>query len=209
MKNDRYQNYYDIVILPSEDIRDFAITTSRDIARTFESALVLGKRTFKPHISLYHVAIKKKNLAEMLHRIRAIAAHSAVAESLSISAYPHMPHLRASRPKWFVDLHIRIVREINPLRDTSYPNTWHDPRWYTPKAVYEKNIQQWGSPIVGRNLFDPHITLTVLNEPSNNRAAAKLIPKQELSFTPKAITVCQIGPHHSCQRVVARIPFHV
>ncbi len=211
MKFERYKNYYDIVILPSVEVRDFAIAQSRAIHEHVGSDLVLGKRSFKPHVSLYHVAVKTKNLSEMIWRLRAIVRGQKAVGSLSVQRYENQPHLAVSKTAWLAQLHQTVLAAINPLRDKSFPNTWKT-NWatygMTVRAIHLKNIRNYGSPVVGA-MFDPHITLTVLNDVTVGAKAMDVILKTTYQFIPTAITICQIGKHHSCQRVIVTIPFLV
>ncbi len=211
MKFERYKNYYDIVILPSVEVRDFAIAQSRAIHEHVGSDLVLGERSFKPHVSLYHVAVKTKNLPEMIWRLRAIVRVQKAVGSLSVQRYENQPHLAVSKTAWLARLHQTVLTAINPLRDKSFPNTWKN-NWttygMTVRAIHLKNIQNYGSPVVGV-IFDPHITLTVLNDVTVSAKAVDVISNKKLRFTPSAITICKIGRYHSCHKVIAMIPFSV
>ena len=208
-------HYYDIVILPPEPIFSAAIRYSRDIAKRVPSKFVLGTRAYKPHISLFHVAVKPRDLSAMLDRLTALVQKLRVNGSLAvgkISRYGGGPLLPVSNPKWLQTLHGEILNAVNPLRDHSFPNTWHYPGLNTD--AHRRNIRRYGSPVVG-SMYAPHITLSLLDdEPKRLRLHrrrslfSQSIPGQRIfQFTPSELTVCQIGPHHSCHRVIARIPF--
>ena len=210
MESESHKNYYDIVILPSPEVRDVAIALSRAINQKFGSDLVLGRRAFKPHISLYHVVIQKKNLSEMMERLRIIAASQKKIGALTIQRYKNQPHLAVAKIAWLQNLHESVLKAINPLRDTTFPDAWDNGAKYgnVVRPIHRKNIKKYGSPIVGA-IFDSHITLTVLNDPDDTVKAIDVISLKKYQFNPTAITVCQIGKHHSCQKMIATIPFLV
>lgn len=209
MKSEQYKNYYDIVILPSAEVRDVAIAASQKIYRKLGSDLVLGKQSFKPHISLYHVTVTKKNFSEMVRRLRVIGGRLKVGP-LAILPYKNQPHLAVTKIAWLQNLHQSVLVAINPLRDKTFSDAWDNGAKYgnIVKSVHRKNIQKYGSPIVGK-IFDPHITLTVLNDLDDRVRATQTIPLKKYKFIPTAITICQIGKYHSCQKIIATIPFAV
>jgi hypothetical protein len=52
-------------------------------------------------------------------------------------------------------------------------------------------------------LFRPHITLTSFGDRPNPRMHLTFEP---LVFDAGSIAICELGPHHSCQRKVAEFP---
>ncbi len=136
-------NYYDIVILPSKEVRDVAIVASRTIHKQFGSKLVLGERLFKPHISLYHVAVVNKDVPEMIRRLRMIASKQKFGP-LTVHRSTNQPHFAIKKIAWLQNLHQSVVAAINPLRDKHFPNTWKNWGEYgnIVKSVHRKNIQK-------------------------------------------------------------------
>jgi hypothetical protein len=71
------------------------------------------------------------------------------------------------------------------------------------KVEGKRNLRKYGSPMIDR-IFRPHITLTSFGE----RHGLKDIELEfeRLSFVVDEIAVCELGPHHTCQRTIARFP---
>jgi len=67
-----------------------------------------------------------------------------------------------------------------------------------------KFIKKYGTPMIGRN-FKPHVSLTSFrNIPTPDLATRKA---KAFKFKPDALYVCELGPSHTCQRIVKRITF--
>lgn len=193
-----WNNYFDVVILPPPAIRDHAITLSKEL-RTHGGEFALGRRRFLPHISLYHIPVRPRVFDAFLRTIREVAGKSTggVVQLKSID----MPLLMTDRPQWLKRLQRDIVSEAVKYFDWDYgvERLWKlEPISPKLREAAGRNLKKYGSPMMGP-LFRPHITLTSFGD----RAMPQVrVPFESLSFQVETIAVCELGPHHSCQRKI-------
>lgn len=203
-----YKNYFDIVILPPEKIRSYSIGLSKQLYKQ-GSMLVLGKKNFLPHISLYHIPVKNKNFETFITELEKTAKGSNVRKLKINDLMLWKPHysvlLMTDRPKWLKELYLKIIKNTSKYFDWDYgvEEIWHTDK--LPK-IMQKNIKKYGTPMVGK-YFIPHITLGVFqNEKDMIRGYNKLKLKK-YNFKPKSIYVCELGENHSCQKIIKEIHF--
>jgi len=209
MKN-IYKNYFDIVILPPREVRDYAIKLSKQLYK-HGSRWLLGKENFIPHISLFHIPVKPKNFDDFITNLE-ITVKGLKRGQLKVQRirlwepYPSLL-LMADKPKWLNNLYLKVIKKMLKYFDWDYgvEKLWHIKK--LPK-IMKKNVKKYGTPLIGR-YFMPHITLGVFRDDKNMIDAfnkLKLKPKK-YNFEVKSIFVCELGVSHSCQRIVKEICF--
>jgi hypothetical protein len=197
-----WPDYFDIVILPPPEVRDHAIALSRAL-RKYGSKFVLGRRRYLPHVSLYHIPVRAEDFRRFAAVVRSVAAsHRGGALKL---VEIEMPVMMTDKPAWLRRLHLDLVRATQPFFDRSYgaEELWSVE--YMPPALRARaraNLRKYGSPMIGE-VFRPHITLTSF---ADKARAAEISPPpfEHMRFQVDAIAICELGPSHSCQRVVRR-----
>ncbi len=215
MSRSIFPYYYDIVILPPESLSSTAIEISERIHRLTNAKLVLGPVHYKPHISIFHVAVKSNHLAEMIRILKTLAASTALDR---LTVRPVEPYrsgvgylMQVVKNRTLQQLHENTLAAINPLRDRKFPNPWQYPEFQKP--IYRENVRRYGSPVVGR-FFTPHITISYGIPLRRSEASTKVtfrklrdLQTKSFTFTPTSLVVCHIGPNHSCHGVLAHLPF--
>jgi hypothetical protein len=199
-----WKNYFDVVILPPPDIRDYAIELSKRL-RKYGSKFVLGKRRYIPHISLYHIPVTPQNFQPFCDAVENVAANIAAGELRLKNV--QLPLLMTEKPAWLRKLHLDVVRNTNRFFDWDYgaEGSISTERFVGKRRVQgEEYREKYGSPLIGA-LFQPHITLTSFEDKSVMDDIPPL-PLKPASFRVDAIHICELGPSHSCQRIVARFP---
>jgi hypothetical protein len=196
-----WRNYFDIVILPPPAIQNHAIGLSKRLEE-YGGKFVLGRRRFIPHISLYHVPVRAQNFDSFSRAVREVAARC-LGGSLRLTSVD-MPVLMTNKPAWLTRLHRQMVANTCLFLDRDYDveQTWHTN--YLPahlRAPARRYLRQFGSPLI-HEVFRPHITLTSFED----RSIAPRIPP--LNFEPRTfhvatVSICELGPSHTCQRTVA------
>jgi len=196
-----WPGYYDVVILPPAPIRDHALELSEKLYR-MGGMWRLGKRSFLPHISLYHIPVRDEDLAPFLDELQLIV-NSTRWGNLETTAFD-MPVVMVNKPVWLRSLHERIVRRTIRFVDRSYPveQTWSLDRFSGRRLVFAKKyLREYGSPLVGMN-FRPHITLSSFKgrEPVDSGLHVR-----RMKFRPDRLHVCELGQSHTCHRIVREI----
>lgn len=203
MKKKIWKNYFDIVILPPEKVSEYAVTLSKKFAR-YGTKWTLGKKVFIPHISLYHIAVKPKKFGVFVREIKKTIQDFSPGYLKTTVVESNL--LMFDNPKWIQKLYLRIMRNTLKYYDWDYgtENYWSVYRF--PKKMQKvgiRFIKKYGTPMAGSN-FRPHITLASFKKDLPNLTVKKAKPFQ---FKPAYVYLCELGPSHSCQRVVKKFSF--
>jgi hypothetical protein len=201
---DLWPDYYDIVILPPPAVQQHAIGLSQQL-QAYGSNFVLGTERFIPHISLYHVPVRKEQFDAFSNVVREVAAQHAGGTLRLVSM--EMPVLMTDKPEWLTRLHVQMVRQTSRFLDREYgaERTWNTD--YLPAdlaAPAQRYLEEFGSPLINE-VFRPHITLTTFED----KALAQRLPGMDferMSFEVDAVSICELGRSHSCQRIQATYP---
>ena len=196
-----WPGYYDIVILPPAPVRDHAIVLSEKLYRA-GGLWKLGRRTYLPHISIYHIPVRDEDLEPFLTELQSVV-DSAQWGSLETTGFD-MPVMMASKPDWLKRLHQRIVRRTVRFLDWSYgvQKTWSLDRFSGRRLKFGKQyLREFGSPMVGMN-FRPHITLSSFKdkEPSEMN-----LDVRRMEFRADRLHVCELGESHTCHRIIREL----
>ncbi|HET9132384.1 MAG TPA: hypothetical protein VFO86_15620, partial [Terriglobia bacterium] len=196
-----WPGYYDVVILPPSPVWDHALELSRELHR-MGGQWQLGNRAFLPHISLYHIPVRNKDLDDFLSELHLIAKTTRWG-NLETTAFD-MPVMMVSKPDWLKRLHERVVRRTVRFLDRKYPvaKTWSLERFSGRRLDFaRKYLQLFGTPMVGMN-FRPHITLSSFKggDPSNLNLHVRRV-----TFRAERLYVCELGQSHTCHRIIREI----
>lgn len=203
MKRQIWKNYFDIVILPSELISNYAIGLSKKLSKR-GTKWVLGKNSFIPHVSLYHIAVKPKKFKAFVAEIRRTIKNFSPGYLHTTVIEPNL--LMFDKPEWIKSLYLKVIKKTLKYYDWDYGT---DGSWSLddfPKRMRRTGarfIKKYGTPIMGAN-FRPHITLTSFKNESQN---LRIKRAKKFKFKPDFLYICELGPSRSCQRIVEKIPF--
>ena len=179
-----------------------AIALSRQL-QSHGGKFVLGDRRFLPHISLYHIPVNPKVCPLFMRAVKRIASRSS-GGALRLRSID-MPVLKTDKPRWLIDLQRDVVDNTLEYFDRNWgaEETWDiDKLPLSLRAAGKRHLKKYGSPMMGR-VFRPHITLTSFERRPTKDIPLEVIP---LVFDVDEIVICELGPHHTCQRVIARYP---
>ena len=203
-----YKNYFDIVILPPKEIRDYAISLSKQLYR-HNSKWVLGKEGFLPHISLFHIPVKTKNFdnlaSELEKTVKGFKAGKLKISNLMLWKPNFAILLMTDKPGWIRKLYLKTIRRTLKYFDWDYEveKIWHSNK--LPKLM-QTNLKKYGTPMVGR-YFAPHITLGVFRNEKDLIESFNKLKLKKYDFKPNSIYICELGENHSCQKILKEISF--
>jgi 2'-5' RNA ligase len=199
-----WKNYFDVVILPPPDVRDHAIDLSARL-QNYGVKFVLGTRRYIPHISLYHIPVRPEKFEAFSREIEKTSAAFGGGELKFRSI--ELPLLMTDKPKWITRLYLDVINTSKKYFDWSYgaEDTWN--MGLLPanlRSTAKRYLKTFGTPLMGA-AFRPHITLTRLE---NKNLVDEIPPMtfKPMSFDVEAIHICELGPFHSCQRIVSKFP---
>lgn len=203
MKKKIWKNYFDIVILPPREVADYAIRLSRKLSR-YGTKWTLGKNSFIPHISLYHIAVRQEKFGAFVFEIQKAIKNTRPGYLTTTAIEPNS--LIFDKPAWVQELYLKVIKKTLKYYDWDYGTDDYWPMDRFPRRMQKVGVRfmkKYGTPMVGSN-FRPHVTLTSFagNTPRIKTKKAKIF-----KFKPTHIYICELGPSHSCQRIVRKIPF--
>ena len=201
-----YKNYFDVVILSPREVRDYTIGVSKRFKK-YGTKWDIGKTSYLPHLSLYHIAVKPKDFNKFITTLKKVIKSKDLGSlKLTKIKMASMLLLMTDKPDWLKKLQSRVLKDCLKYYDWDYSTDkiWNIDQF--PKPMRERGrayIKKYGTPLVGKN-FNPHFTLTkFLNKPLNFSKAELRV--QKLKFEPGGVFVCELGESHTCQRIVSRI----
>lgn len=208
-----WKNYFDVVILPSKEVSDYAIKLSRQLHK-HGTPWALGKENFIPHISLYHIPVKPKDFNDFVSELEMIVRGFKIKKlkikevrlwkNFAVCAY-------TDKPEWLRKLYLTVIKRTLKYFDWDYgaEKTWGGAKKSRKQSrLVIKNLKEYGTPMFGR-YFMPHITLSIFKNNKNVIEAFSKLQTKRLSFGVKSIFVCELGETHSCQRIVKKIDFSI
>ncbi len=194
-----WPNYYDIVIIPSREVSDYAKRLSKEFGK-FGSPWKLGSKSYVPHISLYHIPVTDERFEEFEQVVATILLEQKLGKLQTKEIEGRL--LFFDKPQWIQKLCHNIMQNTvqyfdweNPFFKTSWPLRKMKLTAGESQAVLKKYLKEYGTPIVGE-YFRPHITLA-----GSTRELPEL-PFEKLAFHADTCAIYELGPSHSCQRLV-------
>lgn len=219
MKPKIYHNYYDVEIIPPREFQEYVIRLSQTLYR-YGAPWKLGRRSSIPHITLFHVPVRKRDMSEFL-RVAQTIAHGCTERTIACQlptfgmadgkAWVTLP---TSKPQWLKKLHATVVEQTvgffnyqNPKIKERIQKTWNLSRFTgTERRERQRLLHAYGSVMVDQFWY-PHVTLGVFRNAGQAKAGYAHLPKQRSSFRMNRIAVYELGENHSCQRKIAEFPF--
>ena len=203
-----YKNYFIVVILPPKEIRDYAISLSKGLYK-HNSKWVLGKESFLPHISLYHISVKPKDFDDFVLELEKLVKGFKAGKLKINDLMLWKPHLSVllmtDKPEWAKKLYLKVIRRTLKYFDWDYEieKLWHIDKL---SKLMQKNIKKYGTPMIGR-YFIPHITLGAFRNEKDMVKGFNKLKLKKYNFRPNSIYICELGEGYSCQKIVKEISF--
>lgn len=193
-------NSFNIAIVPSEEVTKRAIAISKKLKRD-GGLFVLNKRLYSSHITVYMTKLPLKNLKEVSHVLRQLAA---TIKPLKLTALDYHQNdgwidIEYKRNKAIQDLQKKIIKYINPFRQNLLRANEMERLPGLPKqqAQYVKKYGYRGV----LKYYRPHLTLTRLKSDKN---VIVELEKENLNFIAKEIGIFYLGEYGSCKKLIAK-----
>ncbi len=206
IKNSKWQNYYDVVLLPTPRLASKVINLSRRLHKK-GSPWKLGHKSYMPHISLYHIKVNKKSLPNFLVQAKTVAKET-IAGNLHITRIHWSPSgkfifMSFFKRPWLKKLQMKVVNNLVPYFDWK---VGPDKLWNLNilSSVHKKTTRKYGTPFVGKT-WHPHLSLAYF-PPNISRPALSNLKIKKTEFVPEYLAVCALGEDYTCQKIIARFP---
>jgi hypothetical protein len=210
MKNDFLR--VNIAIIPTDKVRDKAITLSQQIFSNNTAFFELDGIALHPHITLYAACFPENAIPEILHKVETLLQDVDCFDCIPKSAGGGQGYLgiRFNRIPDIQKLHEKIVNSINPTRIRYMKDEIDDGSIYKANLPQEEieNIKKYGyGPVLDR--YSPHLTISRLK---NNAPTEDVIADttwREFQFTAKTIGVFRMEEHGTCRELLKDITLGV
>ncbi len=195
---------YDVVLLPSPELREQAIATSEQLAKQKGGQFILDDQ-HEPHLSLYMVPLEADVVQEAVARLEIVAqaigpqAVRAVAYQLARGYLD----VEFKKTEALVAIQKDVVDRINPLRRNAIMEFDAS---LVDKVFGEvlENIMKYGFRTVGPNHFRPHMTFTRFADEHTRVDLRGGMPRlATFSGTFDRLGLYKLGQHGTCSELVA------
>lgn len=204
------KQFLNVVVRPSEEIRQQTIQWSRDIAKNFKCNYTLDDKTCFVHLTIYQAEYPTKNrnsvekeLAELARCIKPFTVNFA-----AFMPYIGFVFYNATLPNPpLLQLHQLLVKKLDPLREGAINKMFESMLKLkeVPEAKKRKIIT-FGSPNV-HDTYNPHITITRLTQQKEATDAIQLLKFKPFHFTAQELYLAECGDDGRCPRFLTSFPF--
>ena len=203
-----------IVLLPPQNVRDWACTLSNKI-QPWPMHFVLKPGGAIPHISLHQLALPAHNQPYLRDRLMRVARytkpfHVQLRAPIGIF-WDTLFFWDAEIDASIREVHQRLIDSLNPLREGKLLPI-HEQLLADPGAPddLKESLRATGNPLAGKT-FRPHITLSRaknVNDVSMVLVFLKqLTPALSFSFPVRTLYLAEVGPHGTCPKLLEQFHF--
>lgn len=188
----------DIVLLPSDEMTDYAIEVNRELLKTFDNKIILNKEICLPHISLAMGCIDEKDIPDIEKILRDIAEKYSFKElrvvdicAETIPAGKKVSGFKIEKTKELQLLHEEVMQRLTPYftYDVTTAMLFSPPEVEQATLFWIKNYPEKSS----FENFSPHITIG-FGETDKVKVPIK--------FAASKLALCHLGNHCTCRNVL-------
>lgn len=193
----------DIVILPSEKVRKSVSTLTKKISEKFPLRFRVDNKKLIPHITLFHVLIKDADLAnvqrEMELVIKGKKKMNLSFSGIKSGSYAIGASIKPSSS--LSGLHKRVVKKINKYRSGKTISKFKLPILNLDR-LKRRYIKEYGVSGIF-DFFWPHVTLCLLKNIGDSRAAQKLAEKYKLPrFQADTVAITKVNNYFQVTKIL-------
>ena len=210
-----------LAFIPEETLANRHIALSKQMAKQYPAVIQLNGVTprlaFTPHLTLYQVPVKVRDLPGMYDALANVTA-KASAFSLAATEYGYNAQeesfeVRYEAPSWLMQLQDEVLAVVNPLRGDLLLE--RDPAGRKLSELIDRqgtagdNIRRTGFDAVGDpaqgGLFHPHVTINWFEPGTSVELNAPDWPRiSDFNGRFVALGIYLLGPYGTCvQRLAA------
>jgi 2'-5' RNA ligase len=187
----------DVVLLPSEEMMDTAITINQELLKRGEpKKMVLNKTDCLPHISLLMGCVADTQLPQITQLLEEIASrytvfHLQVAEVQQEGSSTVLNMQKNSRLQ---NLHESMIEQFKPF--LTYDAVAE--MLYNPAEAGQSSIDYINSFLSNASYgnYSPHITVG---------SGAYQLSKLPMLFTAGTLAICHLGSHCTCRKILYEV----
>jgi 2'-5' RNA ligase len=191
----------DVVLLPSDQMTDYAIEVNRELLKTFDNKIILNNENCLPHISLAMGCIDEKDISDIEKILRDIAKRYSFSElrvvgirAETIPTGKKVLGFNVEKTKELQLLHEEVMKGLAPY--FTYDVT--TAMLFSPPEVEETTLF-WIKSYPEKSSFEnfsPHITIG-FGETDKVEVPIK--------FAASKLALCHLGNYCTCRKVLVSI----
>jgi len=188
----------DVVLLPSDEMTDYAIKVNRELLKTFDNKIILDRENCLPHISLAMGCIDEKDIPDIEEILRDIAKKYSFrglrvvdVDAETTPAGKKVSCFKIEKTKELQLLHEEVMQRLAPYftYDVTTAMLFSPPEVEQATLFWIKNYPEKSS--FGN--FSPHITIG-FGETDKVEVPIK--------FAASTLALCHLGNHCTCRKVL-------
>jgi len=188
----------DVVLLPSDEMTDYAIEVNRELLKTFDNKIILNYENCLPHISLAMGCIDEKDISDIEKILRDIAKKYSFRElrvvdicAETIPTGKKVSGFKIEKTKELQLLHEEVMQRLAPYLtyDVIIDMVFSPPEVEEATLFWIRNYPEKSS----FENFSPHITIG-FGETDKVEVPIK--------FAASKLALCHLGNHCTCRKVL-------
>ena len=200
----------DVVLLPSDEMTDYAIEVNRELPETSDNKIILNKENCLPHISLAMGCIDEKDIPDIEKILRDIAKKCSFKElrvvdirSETIPTGKKVSGFKIEKTKELQLLHEEVVEGLAPYLtyDVTTGMLFSPPEVEQATLSWIKNYPEKSS----FENFSPHITIGFGETDKVKSGPAQRLCRIDAGFTASKLALCHLGNYCTCRKILVSI----
>ncbi|MBI4049526.1 MAG: threonylcarbamoyl-AMP synthase [Candidatus Doudnabacteria bacterium] len=189
----------DIVILPSKSLSEKIGKQNKALEKDAPLVFSVDNKKLFPHITLYHVSVKKENLDQIYQKVQVIAQSTSPFKLLSrrINSEDGVFVLDLKNNSQIYRLHEQVVESLASLRQRS----WRNYKGLT--GIRKKLVNKYGHRHILK-FFRPHITLGKMKDKKNLKKILSQTKIPISSFVADNIAVTEVDNYSQVTRIIKK-----
>jgi len=187
--------FYNVVVLPSPEIKELTISWSKLLGNKFSTAFVLDGTNYHPHLSLYQAVYPAINRIKIIQKLENIVQQTKpfVVTFKKLSELAGFIFYDAVKNLPLVTLHNTVLNQLNPLRENIL-NAEQNALLQNPSISkhLKVNMENYGY-LLALDAYAPHVTLTRLKNTAESDLALQVVPHKQVAFTVDRLFLTSVG----------------
>lgn len=190
-----------IVFSVPQNVKEKAITLSREIGDNNKAFFVLEGVNFHPHITIYSPRFSESKIEEVVKIIKEIAERTHKTEMVlkEIGSRQGFVSLRFDNSPAIKKLHEEILFKLNPLRENEKIDESDYHAFFG--AEQQKSVEKYGYPHA-LDIYSPHMTIIRLEDASLAENLSKSIKWDIPGFIVDKLAIYKMGEHGTCREII-------
>lgn len=197
-----------IVILPDEETKSYAIECSEAVAASYQTNFILDGQQYYPHITLYQAAYPS-DVQPRMEQTLASLARAIQPFDVTLDRFETLMGFifyAVRKDEQLYALHEQTLTAFNNLRQGALipddRNRLEEP--HVPGNIKD-SIRTYGYALA-KDLYSPHITITRLTDFDDTDQASHILDATPHTFTVRSIHLSDVGHDGTCNNILVSYP---